>query len=216
MAAFWDSDAWKAVSAIGTLLGVVLTVTLFVIARRAKGPKRQFLYGMSTPTPILSAPEGVRGDLELRHQGDLLTHPQVMQVNLINRGRDDIPREAFDGEDPIVVDVGARIIKLLGSRSNPETLQAPPARVVGNAIEIGPKLIRGKQSLVYVLLVDGAAPKLKCSIPIVDVSPREIKESDIQELAMSAITPALLATLFRPSPLASVLRQMIFGRRSRD
>lgn len=36
-------------------------------------PRRRLLYGMPTVAAMLTAPPGVRGDLELRHRGKVLT-----------------------------------------------------------------------------------------------------------------------------------------------
>ncbi|MFI1304052.1 hypothetical protein [Streptomyces sioyaensis] len=195
---WYNSDAfWKAATAVIALLALSWGVYTW----RFKDPKRQFLYGMSNPTPLLSAPEGVRQDLELRHRGEVLTDPHVLQVTLINRGRKDIPSTDFDGGRSIRCDLGVRIIAHLSSTCVPESLKAPKLAIKATVIEAAPTLIRSRQSITYALLVDGAKPILECDIPIINVHPREIDSEYTQGIATEALTVALVSSV----PLGAVI-----------
>jgi len=62
--------------------------------------------------PLLTAPPGIRSDLELRHRGtpadrkrgehadaaawQVLADPRVLTLELVSRSRQDIPSEAYD------------------------------------------------------------------------------------------------------------------------
>jgi hypothetical protein len=104
LAAEWYTSGrfWGAAGVVVTLLGIVVAA---VVAYRTAFPRRRLLWGVATEAPLLSAPDGVRGELELRHDGRLLTDPQVLEVVLTVQGRRDIPSSAFDGGAPIRLDV---------------------------------------------------------------------------------------------------------------
>jgi hypothetical protein len=161
------------------------------VSYMAAFPKRRLLYGMPVVAPMLTAPSGVRGDLELRHRGTLLTEPHVLEVQLLSRGRKDIPSSAYDGNVPIRLDVGAMIIEVLQTNSEPSPLPAPRVTIDGTALEIGPALIGKRQKISITILAEGSSPQLNCQASLIDVHVKQL--TPIEESPMLKVAPFALA-----------------------
>jgi hypothetical protein len=162
----------------GVVAAVLVGVATVAVTYMAAFPRRRLLYGIATVAPLLSAPDGVRGDLELRHRGRPLTDPHVLEVVLAGQGRRDIPSDAFDGGTPIRLDAGAPIVELLRVVSESSSNPAPATRVDGTALEIGPGLIGRRQKLTFTFLVEGE-PGLDCQAPLIDVDSRRYNPGDL-------------------------------------
>ncbi|WP_147312425.1 hypothetical protein [Thermomonospora umbrina] len=144
------------------------TVVLGVLMYRAQFPKRRLMYWRRSVTPLLTAPAGVRGDVELRHKGRVLERPYAVDVILAGRGRRDVPSSAFDG-GPLRLDVGAPIVEVLQVIDDPKcSTPTPRVRVDGSALLVGPDLIGRRQRIVFSLLVEDR-PTLTCRSPLIDV-----------------------------------------------
>lgn len=197
---YTSGTLWTATGAIVALLvGLAIAVVTYIVAF----PKRRLLYEMTVATPLLTAPAGIRDDIELRHRGVPLTEPQLLEIQLISRGRKDIPSHSYDNGDPIILDVGVRIVEVLKTCSQP--VSARPPRVSRNetSLSIGPSLISKRQEIVFTLLVDGSNPHLKCQSSLVDVEVRQLQTEDLRPviatlpmvgLAVGVVAGALGAT----------------------
>lgn len=167
---YTSGTLWAAGAVVVALLVGILTV---VVTYMVGFPKRRLLYGVPVATPLLTTPDGVlRGELELRHRGELLTEPHVVELKLLSKGRKDIPSTAYDGGAPIRLDVGARIIEILQTSSTPSTLAPPRVAVDGTALAIGPSLLGRHQGISFTLLVEGS-PCLTLESSLVDVDVKE-------------------------------------------
>jgi hypothetical protein len=131
---------------------------------------------MQAVTPLVSAPEGMRGDLELRHRGRLLADPRALTIELSSRGRKDIANDAYNDGQPLQFNVGSPIVEILDLKSEPATLPVPRIAVGENCIYIGPSLIGRKHRITITILTDGGEPRLDCRSPLIDVRVREKKE----------------------------------------
>ncbi|MEW2417890.1 hypothetical protein AB0953_29850 [Streptomyces sp. NPDC046866] len=175
---FYQSEAlWLAVAALGGLMVGFLSA---FVAHRVGFPKMRLQYGMPRITPLLSAPSGVRPDLELRHRveddkWEALTHPQIVDVCLVSRGAKDIDTETYDNEEPITLDVGALIVRHLDDHTSDDAIPAPPWNLNGKKILVGPGLIKKRGTVTYTLLVDGPKPTLKCQARLKNVETRRLK-----------------------------------------
>ncbi|QXJ25806.1 hypothetical protein AGRA3207_007357 [Actinomadura graeca] len=131
-------------------------------------------YGLRTSAPLLTAPGGVRDELEVRHRGVRQERPFLREVVLAGRGRRDVPRSAFDGDDPIRLDLGVRIVELLQvEASDPASATPPPpVRVEGTALLVGPALLGRRQRLVFTCLAQGRPRKVRCSAPLLNTTVR--------------------------------------------
>jgi hypothetical protein len=123
-------------------------------------PKRRLLYSMPVVTPLLNDRPRMPRDVEVRHAGQLLQSPHVVNIELVSRGRSDIQREAFDGGEPLCLDVGVPIVECLQVTTSPSDRPEPLWKHDGSKLLVGPSLIGKRQSTVFSLLVDGPSPKL--------------------------------------------------------
>src|SRR6266536_3508423 len=109
----------------GVVVAVLAAVAVVWVTLAVGFPRRRLYYGLRAAAPLLTAPAGMRSDLELRHRGTALTDPRVLTVELVSRGRKDIPSGAYNDHQPLQLDVGARIVEILQVTSNPTALPAP-------------------------------------------------------------------------------------------
>jgi hypothetical protein len=162
---------WSAMSVLVALIVGAATVAVTYLTRFARP---RLIYGVGTKTPLLTAPDGVRDDLELRHRGRLLKTPHVIEVVLAGEGRRDIPRTAFDGGEPIRLDLGAPIVELLQVKAvdSASATPTPPVHVDGAALLVGPALIGRRQTITITALVEGE-PTLHCDAPLPNARVRQ-------------------------------------------
>jgi hypothetical protein len=91
------ADQWYASAAFADTVALI-AVAVIAMAVGAKAaiyagfPKRRLYFSMPVIAPLLSAPEGIRGDLELRHKEISLDDPHLLEVKLISKSRRDIAR----------------------------------------------------------------------------------------------------------------------------
>ena len=143
---------------------------------------------MRAAAPLLTAPPGMRSDLELRHRGtpadhkggdhadadawQVLADPRVLTLELVSRGRKDIPSEAYDGHQPLLLGVGARIVEVLQAASMPASQPPPQITAGGTSLRIGLNLIGRRHEITITVLTDGGELSLTCQSPLIDVQVR--------------------------------------------
>jgi hypothetical protein len=163
-----------------TATGVVVTVLAAVatvwVTFTVGFPRRRLYYGMQFPTPLLSAPHTMRDELELRLNGQLLSDPSVLTLQLLSRGRRAIPSEAYNDRQPLLLDVGADIIRVLQANTDPDTASIPLITIDGTVLKIGPSLIDKRQEITITILTDGGRPSLTCKSSLVDVQVGPLKD----------------------------------------
>jgi hypothetical protein len=160
----------------GTICGVLGVVAIVWVTLVVGIPRRRLFYRMRAIAPLVSAPEGLRGDLELRHRGKLLSNPRALTVELVSRGRKDIANDAYNDGKPLRLDVGAPVVELLQVVSEPATLPPPVVAIDGTSVNIGPSLIGRRHAITITVLTDGGRPSLRCQSPLIDVQVRERSE----------------------------------------
>jgi len=126
-------------------------------------PRRRLYFGLRATAPLLTAPADMQSDLELRHRGIALADPRVLTIELVSRGRKDIPSEAYNDRQPLHLDVGARIVEILQVTSEPETLPAPQITTDGTLLRIGPSLIGRRHQITINVPTDSGTPSLTWS-----------------------------------------------------
>lgn len=124
-------------------------------------PRRRLLYWMSPVKPLLNT-EGLRRELKVHRDTQVLRDPHVIQVGIFNQSRTGIPSEAFNGGRPLGLDVGAPIIEVLGPTSSPADLPIPRTGFDGSTLKIHPDLITQRQTILFHLLVEGPSRGLTC------------------------------------------------------
>ncbi|MEU5298636.1 hypothetical protein [Streptomyces umbrinus] len=108
--------------------------------------------------------------LEVRRNGNALTDPHVLEIQLLNRGRRDITSSHFDAGQPIRLDVGLPIIELLTTTSEPTSLHPPTTVIDGTALKIGPSLLARRQTVTFAVLVEGHSTQPGFQAALQDVS----------------------------------------------
>ncbi len=166
-------------------------------------PRRRLYYGLRAAAPLLTAPAGVRSDLELRHRGTVLTDPRVLTVELVSRGRKDIPNDAYNDREPLQLDVGARIVEILQVTSRPGTLPVPQVTVDGTSMKVGPSLIGKRHAISINVLTDGEEHSLTCHSVLIDVQVRQ--RSDERLTARRAALAYISALAFLVTTVASFM-----------
>jgi hypothetical protein len=114
---FFDSGTFWAAAGV-----LVAFVTLFVIYRAA-APRRTLIYGIPTVTPLLSGIEGA--DMKVLHKGKPLTNRHLIEVTLFLASRADIRSTDFDSGQPLILEIGAQIVTIMGPTRSPGRFRFP-------------------------------------------------------------------------------------------
>ncbi len=189
VAAGWyvSGTFWAGAGAVAGVLGAVAVVW---VTLTVGFPRRRPYYRMRAVAPLMVAPEGVHGELELLHRGKLLTDPRALTIELVSRGRKDIPNDAYNDGRPLRLDVGASIVEVLQVTSDPATLPTPEIAADGTSVNIGPSLIGRRHVITITVLTDGGQPALTCRSPLIDVQVR--LRSDESPRTAAGVTPVVM------------------------
>jgi hypothetical protein len=175
---------WYEFEPLQVWAGVVVTLVVGLlgawVAWRAASPRRRLLYGVRSVTPLLTAPRGMRGDLEVRHKGELIRNPHVVELVLASRGRRDITSDMFDRDNPLRVHLGVNIVEPLQVRTDTRSAgRLPEITVEDHVVTMPPCRVGSRQRITVTLLVDGFRAErlrdsdtLRCESPLVDVQVR--------------------------------------------
>jgi len=144
----------------GPIVAILSTLAIVWVTIRVANPKRRLMVAMPVITPLLNRVAAKTGNIEVTRDGKLLSNPRVVELKLYTRGRNDIPRSAFDGGRPVRLDIGTPIIQCLNVTTQPADRTMPEPTVDGTALLIQPTLIGKRQTTTYTLLTDGPRPNL--------------------------------------------------------
>ena len=176
----------------GVVVAVLAAAAVVWVTLTVGFPRRRLYYGLRAAAPLLTAPAGMRSDLELRHRGTPLADPYVLTIELASRGRKDIPSDAFNDHQPLELDVGSRIVETLQVISEPTTLPQPQVTAEGTRLRIGPGLLGRRHEITINVLTNGP-PSLRCRSPLIDVQVRERLGDSPDRAAAAAILAAWAA-----------------------
>jgi hypothetical protein len=182
----------------GPVVAVLSTLVIIWATIRVANPKRRLMYAMPVITPLLNNVNGITGNIEVRRDGQPLTNPRVVELKLSTRGRNDIPRSAFDGERPIRLDIGTPIVQCLTVTTHPADRTMPQPTIDGTALLIHPTLIGKRQTTVYSLLIDGPQPTLskpEQTLTDVDIQNHDPDEPVTAVAAVAAVAVAAVAAV---------------------
>jgi hypothetical protein len=108
---------------------------------------------MPTVTPLVTR-RGLSRELKIHYGDHLVVSPYTADILLVSRGRLDIPRSAFDGDQPLQLDVEAPIVEVLKVTTSPDR-PIPPVKTDGSKLFVGPALIGHRETILISLLVEG-------------------------------------------------------------
>lgn len=121
-----------------TLLSVVVVIW---VGRNVRLPKRRLDYGISEVIPLLTPHSSIKDDLEVRHDGNLLTRPHLITIRIVLRGRQDIASDDYNDNQPFQIIIGSPIVAVLDITSRPDTSTVPHVVANDSSLAIGPSLI---------------------------------------------------------------------------
>ena len=194
------ADAWYESgtfwSGAGTVAGVLGAVAAVWVTFTVGFPRRRLFYRMRAVAPLLVTPADQHGDVELLYRGARLTDARALTIELISRGRKDIPSDAYNDGQPLQLEVGARIIEVLQVNSEPETLPRPQVRADGTSLLIGPSLIGRRHRITLTVLTEGGPPSLNCMSSLIDIQVRRrADEQALQDAVVPWVMPWLIGLL---------------------
>jgi len=129
-------------------------------------------------------------DIQVTSHGRSVAHPYAVSMRIESRSHFDIRRNDFDGDLPMVLDLGAKIVSPLLINGSDELKDA--VLIEGSQIRIKPTAIRRKQYLSVNVLTDGA-PKLTTKNEPFQV---RLRERLIHYLRWAALLAAVAVFLF--------------------
>jgi len=171
IAAEWYTSGtfWAATDPVAVILGAAAGVWVTL----AVGfPRGRLYYQLQAVAPLVIEAEGMRGELELRHRGNLQADPQVVTIKLVSRGRKDITSDAFDKHQPIRLELRAPVVEVLRVTSEPDDRPTPTVTSDGTSVNIGPSLLDRRHTITITVLTDGGEPDLHCTSPVHNVRSR--------------------------------------------
>jgi hypothetical protein len=193
---WYQSPIFWAVAGVGAV--VIVGVAGILVTYIVSTASRHLTYAMPTVT-ALPGSLSQRPGIELTYQGERITQPRILEIRLTSSGRKDIGSDSFNDRKPLVLDVGAKIVTLLGSTATPEGASPPAVEFRETALLVGPDLIRKGQLTTFTLLADGPAPSLNCQSPLIDV-----KVARERTATLPPFIEALLEGILRVAPIVLI------------
>jgi hypothetical protein len=156
------ADPWYASGTFwagaGTIAGVLVGIIAIYVAIVLANPVRRLECGMSAAPLLQGSAQDMPGLLRITWNGIDLEDPQILEVNLVNRGRRDIASEDFDQPLEFRVGVGVRVLAILRTASGPKSTAFRAVAFEDDLLKVGPGLIRQHQSIKFTLLASGQDP----------------------------------------------------------
>ena len=181
----------------GTVVGVVSIVAIVWVTLRVANPKRRLWYSMSAVTPLVVKRSDLSRELRILYGDDQLQSPHTANIQLVSRGRLDIPRNAFDGDEPLQLDVSAPIVEILNVATSPDRAN-PPVKYAGSKLFVGPCLIGRREKVVVSLLIEGDPELLPLpqSLENVDIRPGdpEVDRARMRQFVTVVATALITST----------------------
>ena len=121
---------------------------------------------------------------------------RALTIELISRGRKDIPSDTYNDGQPLHLDVGAHVVEVLQVTSEPPTLPHPCVSAEETSLKIGPSLIGRRHRITLTVLTDGGPPSLTCKSSLIDVQVRRrADEQALQDAVVPWVMPWLVVLL---------------------
>jgi len=174
-----SANFWAGAGVVAAVAAIVVAVLLWYLG----SPRRLLLYSLTSQTALLTRGTRQRAvpDLAVTLSGEPLDDPHVASLQIESRGRRDIRGADFENTQPLKLDVGTPVLKLLDSETGGTAMPEIKIATEGSAVVIGPSLIKGGQVIIIDLLTDGPVT-LTCPSPaLADVTVRERRANEIPE-----------------------------------
>jgi hypothetical protein len=210
---FYDSTAfWPAAGIVVGLLAIAATVW---VTLRAANPKRRLYYDLLADTPLITRRQDLSDELKITYGEQELKSPRVVNVQLVSRGRRDIARDAFDGGEPLCLDLGTPIVECVKVTTSPSDRRDPKYATDGSKLLITPSHFGRRQTTIFSLLVDGEPPEIvEPQQSMIDVEIRQgdasrpLGRRDLVAIALLG-TPLFVVTLVGHAPWSDLARGLL-------
>ena len=138
-----------------TIFSALATATTVVLQYISMHPKRKIItLGMLATARIVERSVPLP-HLHIHYGNEELTDAHVSTIALTYRGNEDLRIKSFEGGQPFGINVGSRIIDLLGKKFDPAQAPVPPVKAVEARLDVGPSLVRNGQEMTFLILTDG-------------------------------------------------------------
>ncbi|MGW1341855.1 hypothetical protein ACWCOV_12425 [Kribbella sp. NPDC002412] len=201
----FEGGAYNAATlAIAVLALLVAAAGAWYAWRQLLPKKRQLTFAIQPPVPLLSTMSPL-ADVSVHVDDREVIEPHSLTVEVTNSGRHDISKAEFQDAEPIKLDVGAKILKILDIAIIPARGTPTPCDCTESVLRIGPGLISRGQCIRAQLLTDGIPHKKlstnSISSDLIDVdvevkSARERQASTRRAVRAIAITSLISSLAF--------------------
>ena len=134
-------------------------------------------------------------------------------IYLSSRGRRDITRDAFDEGEPVELDIGVPIQRLVKTWNSQGDIRIVTAQVKGTCLMVGPGLINRRQNLRFTVIADEKPTGVTCQASLIDVS---VREQSLGPEGHSWIAAFVTMALFIGTAFLAIAIVTSFGIRLQD
>ncbi|MFE1390556.1 hypothetical protein ACFW5M_30895 [Streptomyces albogriseolus] len=202
---------WTAMGAVGAVLAIPTTLFIGWLAYRAVWPRRKVRWSARV-SPLMSHSAAHNGGLQVAWTGAPLVRPHIVEVELTNVGNKDLEPAHFNAL-PVEITSTAPVVALLQEASEPsvQRVLTPSVSNRGLSLATSTPLHKG-QSLTYVMLVDGARPKIDLRASVSNASfDRRDPPSQSSEIATTQRVQAVVAIISALAATATGVLAQVFS-----
>jgi hypothetical protein len=159
-------------STVFSLMFALLTTLMAVWAfnRPPRFTRMRMSYKLVASAPLIHESFKPNRTLIVKYGGKSLRNPHVVQIQVSNPGKRNVPSSAFDGAAPLQIMLGVKIVALISATHSPSWMPEPRVVFRGKRLNIGPSLIERDATIHIALLVDGPCAALMHTTPFSEVA----------------------------------------------
>jgi hypothetical protein len=210
-----------------TIGGLSLSVAGIWISIYAAGPKRQLVYQVDSVSVDYRITKDDRIEVEFAGNAmGLATFPnfvktvlkdlqdgnpkdvRLIRIRIANRGRHDIPSDAFDKNRPLRIDIGLPILDIVEEESSPNRVAHPRVGAEGTTVTMAPELIKKRQIITVVMVAEGGRPIITIDSPLVDTNVRQYSDASTGPQVWAFIAATSLTTTFAAFGVLRVVKMV--------
>jgi len=146
---FWDSiDIWKAISAILTIIGLIITIVLYFHSRKTKS----LGYEILAETSLLTVNKDIHEKIKIYFEDKLIQNAWLLIYKIVNNGNMSITKDDFDGDISVSFDKEITVLSAQIVKTNPENLKATLNRL-DSEIVLKPLLMNSLDSITINIIL---------------------------------------------------------------
>ncbi|NWL26632.1 hypothetical protein DM794_06085 [Paenarthrobacter ureafaciens] len=178
------------VALLGGLAALIaIFVTLYV--HRREHPRREFSWEARFSPLVAHRVHGLP-KLSVVYDGRPVPDPHLVTIEIASTGRADIPSSSFDGQKPILFQLGVPILDEIEQTASTDIVSARLDFVPGGStIELGPSLLPKRFSIRASYLCEGS-PTCQPKIELAEINIRKGSRQASAELNRTLLCLALI------------------------